>query len=165
MTQTSPAPLSSTYFHSLERPCQKRTQSSKSGFQVNHRLPSCLWRGHRGRDSILAKCQALEDYNHLLCICLHLDCFQSFGCCQRTSAKKDPCNFNTEMFVSKVGQLMSNSWSTSSQHFVHTLGRRKTARNRQGKILYTELLKSWPTLGQLLANSPPHGKLQGSSLQ
>ena len=37
--------------------------------------------------------------------------------------------------------------------------------NRQGKILYTELLKSWPTLGQLLANSPPHGKLQGSSLQ
>ena len=80
--------------------------------------------------------------------------------------KKDPCNFNTEIFVSKVGQLMSNSWSTSSQpDFVHALGRRKTARNRQGKILYTELLKSWPTLGQLLANSPPHGKLQGSSLQ
>ena len=25
----------------------------------------------------------------------------------------------------------------------------------QDKILYTELLKSWPTLGQLLANFPP----------
>ena len=78
--------------------------------------------------------------------------------------KKDPCNFNMEMFVSKVGQPMSNSWSTSSQpDSVRTLGSRKTARNRQGKILYTELLKSWPTLGQRLANSPPHGKLQRSS--
>ena len=28
---------------------------------------------------------------------------------------------------------------------------KKTVRNRQGKILYTELLKSWPALGQLLA--------------
>ena len=26
--------------------------------------------------------------------------------------------------------------------------------------MYTELLKSWSTLGQLLANSPSHGKLQ-----
>ena len=76
--------------------------------------------------------------------------------------KKDPRNFNTEMFVSKVGQPMSNSWSTSSQpDLVRALGRRKTVRNRQGKILYTELLKSWPTLGQLLANSPPHGTTAG----
>ena len=66
----------------------------------------------------------------------------------------------------KSWQPMSNSWSTSSQpDFARPLGRRKTVRNRQGKILYTELLKSWPTLGQLLANAPPHGKLQGSSLR
>ena len=58
--------------------------------------------------------------------------------------KKDPCNFKTEMFVSKVGSPnMSNSWSTSSQpDFLHTLGRKRTVRNRPSKILYTELLKS-----------------------
>ena len=61
-------------------------------------------------------------------------------------------------------QPISNFWSTSSQpDFVRALGRRKTARNSQSKILYTELLKSWPTLGKPLANSLPHGKLQGSS--
>ena len=43
----------------------------------------------------------------------------------------------------KSWQPMSNAWSTSSQpDFVQPLGRRKIARNRQGKILYTELLKS-----------------------
>ena len=64
--------------------------------------------------------------------------------------------------MSKVGHPLSNSWSTSGQpDFVRTLGRRKTVRNRQGKILYTELLKSWPTLGQLLANSPPMGSCRG----
>ena len=61
---------------------------------------------------------------------------------------------------------MCNSWSTSGQpNFVRALGRRKTVQNSPSKILYTELVKSWPTLGQLLANSPPHGKLQASSLQ
>ena len=66
----------------------------------------------------------------------------------------------------KSWQPMSNSWSTSSQpDFLRALGRRKTVRNRRGKILYTELLKSWSTLGQFLANSPFHGKLQGSSSQ
>ena len=79
--------------------------------------------------------------------------------------KKDPCNLNTEMCVSKVGQPLSNSSTSSQPGFVRAFGGRKTVRNRQGKILYTELLKSWPTLGPLLANSPPHGKLQGSSLQ
>ena len=59
---------------------------------------------------------------------------------------------------------MSNSWSTSSQlDFVLTIGRRKTARNRQGKILYTELLKRRSTLGQFLANSPSHGKFPCNS--
>ena len=49
--------------------------------------------------------------------------------------KKDPCNCNTEMFVSKVGQPMSNSWSTSSQpDFVQALARRKTARNPPRKM-------------------------------
>ena len=68
--------------------------------------------------------------------------------------------------MSQVGQPLSNSWSTSSQpDFVRVFGKRKTVQNRQGKILYAELLKNWPTLGQLIANSPPHGKLQGSSLQ
>ena len=67
--------------------------------------------------------------------------------------KKDPCNFNTEMFVSKAGQPMSNSWSTSSwPDFVQVLAWRKTVRNRPSKILYTELLKlanSWSTPRQL----------------
>ena len=59
---------------------------------------------------------------------------------------------------------MSNSWSTPSQpDFVPFSW--ETVRNRPSKILYTELLKCWPTLGQLLANSPPHEKLHGSSLQ
>ena len=45
---------------------------------------------------------------------------------------------------------MSNSSSTYGQpDFVRAL-RRKTAQNRQGKTLYTELLKSWSTLGQFL---------------
>ena len=58
--------------------------------------------------------------------------------------------------------VVQQDWSTSSQpDFVHACGRRERVRNRQGKTLYTELLKSWPTLGQLLANSPPHGKLRG----
>ena len=75
--------------------------------------------------------------------------------------KTGPCNFNTEMFV-KSWQPMSNSWSTSSQpNYVHALGRRKTARKRRAKIWYTELLKSWPTIGQFLANSPRRGTLQG----
>ena len=45
-------------------------------------------------------------------------------------------------------QPMSNSWSTSSEpDFVRTLGQRETARNRQGKILYAELVNGcylWP---------------------
>ena len=50
---------------------------------------------------------------------------------------------------------MSDSWSTSCQpDYVCALGRRKIARNRQGEILYTELLKSWSALGQFIAYSP-----------
>ena len=44
----------------------------------------------------------------------------------------------------KSWQPMANPWLTSSQpDFVRARGRRKTARNHQGKMLYTELLKSW----------------------
>ena len=66
--------------------------------------------------------------------------------------KKNLLNFNTEMAASKVGnpcQLLA------SRIFISALGERKTARNRHGKILCIEFLRSWPTLGQLLANSPP----------
>ena len=45
---------------------------------------------------------------------------------------------------------------------IFPIDRRKTVRNSPSKILYTELLKSWSTLPCQL---PPHGKLQGSSLQ
>ena len=56
------------------------------------------------------------------------------GCCQRTTARKDPCDFNTEMFVSKVGQHMSNSWSTSSQpEFVRAFGRRINSTKSPGQ--------------------------------
>ena len=54
---------------------------------------------------------------------------------------------------------MSNSWLTSSQpDFVRALGWRKTVRNRQGKILCTELFKS----RQLLVNSSPTPHPMGS---
>ena len=47
---------------------------------------------------------------------------------------------------------MSNSWSTSSQpDFVRALGRRKTVRNRQGKIC----TRSCSKVGQLLVTSSP----------
>ena len=81
--------------------------------------------------------------------------------------KKDPCNFNTEMFVPKVGQPLSNSWSTSSQpDFVRAFGRRKNSTKSPGqdfvhRVAQT-LANSWSTPRQL--NSPPHEKLQGSSL-
>ena len=63
----------------------------------------------------------------------------------------------------KSWQCMSNSWSTSSQpDFVRALGRRRTVRNRPSKILYTELLQSWPTLGQLSSPTPhPMGSCRG----
>ena len=69
--------------------------------------------------------------------------------------KKDPCNSNTEMFFVQSWQPMSIPWSTSSQpDFVRALSvGEKTARDRQGKILYTEFLKSWSTLGEFLADS------------
>ena len=41
-----------------------------------------------------------------------------------------------------LGQLLA------SRIVYRALGKRKTAQNRQGKILYTELLKSRATLGQ-----------------
>ena len=73
--------------------------------------------------------------------------------------KKDSCNFNTEMFVSKVGQPMSNSWSTSSRpDFVHSLARRKTARNRQARFC----TQSCSKVGQLLVNSLPTSHPMGS---
>ena len=84
----------------------------------------------------------------------------------RGPLQERPLQFRHGNVRVKSWQPMSNSWSTSGQpDFVRALARRKTVRNHPSKILYTELLKSSPTLGQLLANSPPHGKLQGSSLQ
>ena len=77
--------------------------------------------------------------------------------------KKDPCNFSTGMFVSKVGNPCPTLGQLLASRILHTLLVGKTARNPQSTILYTELLKSWPTLKD--ANSPPHGKLQRSSLQ
>ena len=85
----------------------------------------------------------------------------NFGCCQRATVRKTPAISTRKCPCQKLVAL-SNSWSTSSQpDFVRALGRRKTARNRPSKILYTELLKSWPTLGQLLAISPPMGSCKG----
>ena len=85
------------------------------------------------------------------------------GCCQRTTARKTPAISTRKCWCQKLanpcptlGQLLASRISFCT---------RKAVRNRPSKILYTELLKSWSTLGQLLANSPPHGKLQGSSLQ
>ena len=79
----------------------------------------------------------------------------------RGPLQERPLQFQHGNVCVKSCQPMSSSWSTSSQpDFVRALGRRKAARNRQGKIFVSELLKSWPTLGQFLANHPPHGKLE-----
>ena len=92
--------------------------------------------------------------------------FRRFLGVARGPLQERPLQFQHGNVRVKSWQPMSNSWSASSEpDFVRALCRRKTVRNRQGKILYTELLKSWSTLGQFLANSPSHGKLQGSSLQ
>ena len=61
--------------------------------------------------------------------------------------------------MSKVGQPMSNSWSTSSRpDFVHSLARRKTARNRQARFC----TQSCSKVGQLLVNSLPTPHPMGS---
>ena len=87
--------------------------------------------------------------------------FLLIGCCQRTTARKTPA-ISTLQCSCQNWQPMSNSWSTSSQpDFARALGRRRTSGNRPSKILYTELLKSWQTLGQLLANSRPMGSCRG----
>ena len=72
--------------------------------------------------------------------------------------KKDPCNFSAEMFVSKVGQPLSNSWSTSSQpDFVRDFGRRKTV--QKSPRFCTQ---SCSKVGQLLFNSSPTPHPMGS---
>ena len=66
------------------------------------------------------------------------------GCFQRTTTRTTPAKSTRKCSCQKLA-TMSNSGSTSSQpDFVRALSRRKTARNRQGKILYTELLTWWP---------------------
>ena len=66
--------------------------------------------------------------------------------------KKDPLQLQHGNVHDRSWQPVSNSWSTSRQpDLVRSLGRRKTARNCQSKILYTELLKNWSTLDQFLA--------------
>ena len=42
---------------------------------------------------------------------MHRKRFRSPDFASEDYCKKDPCNFNTEMFVSKVGQPLSKSWS------------------------------------------------------
>ena len=80
------------------------------------------------------------------------------GCCHNTSARKTPA-ISTRNRSRQSWQPLSNSWSTLSQpHFARALGRRKTARNRQGEILYTECSK----VGQLLVNSSPTPHPMGS---
>ena len=65
-----------------------------------------------------------EDFRVFCSVFPEIATILNFGCCQRTTARKTPANFNTEMFVSKVGQPMSNSWLTSSQpDFVQALAR------------------------------------------
>ena len=88
------------------------------------------------------------------------------GRCQRTTARKTTAISTRKCSCQKLATHVQLLSRTSSQpDFERALSSRKIARNRRGRILYTELLKSWSTLGQFLANSPSHGKLQGPSLQ
>ena len=77
-------------------------------------------------------------------------------CVARGPLQESPLQFQRGNARVKSWQPTSNSWSTSSQpDFVRALNRRKTARNHQGKILYTELLKlviSWSIPHQLLGS-------------
>ena len=73
-----------------------------------------------------------------------------------------PLQFQHGLFRVKSWQPMSNSWSTSSQpDFVRAL-----VGEKQHEITSARFCtQSCSKVGQLLANSPSHGKLQGSSLQ
>ena len=99
----------------------------------------------------------------------HFPCyvFQGLGVRRKISPKFHVKNgVKNGKFHANFTLLGRSAEVTSGQpDFVRAFGGRKTARNRQGKILYTELLKIWSALDQFLANSPSHGKLQGSSLQ
>ena len=57
--------------------------------------------------------------------------------------QEKPCNFNTEMFVSKVGQPCPTFGQLLASRILYALLVGKKQHDRQGKILYTELLKSW----------------------
>ena len=79
--------------------------------------------------------------------------------------KKDPCNFNTEMFVSKVGNPCPTLGQLLASQILHALLVGENNTKSPGQDFVHRVAQSWPTLGQLLANSPPHGKLQGSAVQ
>ena len=53
------------------------------------------------------------------------------------------------MFVSKVGTSCPTLGQLLASRILYALLVGETARNRQGKILYTELLKSWSTLAHV----------------
>ena len=83
----------------------------------------------------------------------------SIGCCQRTTARKTPCNFNTEMFVSKVG------------HPYPTLGQLPTSRILYGLLVGEKqyeiararfCTQSRSKVVQLLVNSSPTPHPMGS---
>ena len=74
-------------------------------------------------------------------------------------ALPSPCNFNTEMFVSKVGQPLSNSWPTSSQPDLHAL----LVGEKQYEIAKARFFtQSCSKVGQLLVNSSPTPHPMGS---
>ena len=76
--------------------------------------------------------------------------------------QKDPCNFNTEMFVSKV----RNPCPTLAQLLASRILCALWVGGKQQKAARARFCtQSCSTLGQFLTNSPSHGKLQGSSLQ
>ena len=65
-----------------------------------------------------------------------------------------PCKFNTEVFVSEVGNPCPTLGQLLASQILYALvvGDKQHEIARQDS--YTELLKSWSTLGQFLANSP-----------
>ena len=79
--------------------------------------------------------------------------------------KKGPCNFNTVMFVSKVGNpcptLGARSTSRQPVFWYALLVGEKQHENRQGKTLYTEALKTWSTLGHSSPTPHPMGSCSG----
>ena len=79
--------------------------------------------------------------------------------------KKDPCNFNMEMFVPKVSSPCTTLGQLLANRILYAFLVGENRMKSPGQDFARFCAQSCSEVGQFLANSPSHGKLQGSSLQ